>query len=161
VVTRTGLRPTVSNGVRMALDPGRGATAIPVRSALVGAVFGVAGLTAALVFGASLARLDASPRLYGWAWDFKAPDNTNRTPCDGTDFGLSKVKGVAADAAVCFQTGTLVDGRPTNAWSFTALHGSIGPSVVTGRAPAARDEVALGAATLHDLHKRIGDSVAV
>jgi hypothetical protein len=161
VVIRSGLRPTVSNGVRMALDPGRGATAIPVRSAFVGAVFGVAGLTTALVFGASLAHLDSSPHLYGWAWDFKAPDNTNSLACSATDYGLSKIPGVAADAAVCFQTGTLIDGRPTNAWAFTDIRGSIAPEVVEGRPASGRDEVALGAATLHSLHKHVGDTVTV
>jgi hypothetical protein len=161
VLTRTGLRPTMSNGVRMALDPGQGATAIPVRSAFLGAVFGVAGLTAALVFGASFAHLDSSPHLYGWMWDFKAPDNTNSVTCGSNDYGLSKVRGVATDAAVCFQTGTLLDGRPTNAWAFTDIHGSIAPEVVAGRAPSGRDEVALGAATLRALHKHVGDTVNV
>jgi putative ABC transport system permease protein len=158
-IARAGIRPTLSNGLRMALDPGQGASAIPVRSAFFGAVFGVAGLTAALVFGASLAHLDTSPHLYGWTWDFKAPDNTQTVACDANDYGLSKVDGVAADAAVCFQTGTLIDGRPTNAWAFTDIHGSIQPEVVAGRAATGRDEVALGATALRALHKHIGDTV--
>jgi hypothetical protein len=159
-IARAGLRPTLSNGVRMALDPGQGASTIPVRSALLGAVFGVAGLTAALVFGASLAHLDTSPHLYGWTWDFKAPDNRTAA-CNAQDYGLSKLDGVAADAAVCFQTGTRIDGRPTNAWAFTAIHGSVEPEVVAGRAPSGLDETALGAATLRALHKHIGDRVTV
>jgi hypothetical protein len=160
-IARAGLRPTLSNGVRMALDPGRGASAIPVRSAFLGAIFGVAGLTAALVFGASLAHLDTSPHLYGWRWDFKAPDDTQTSACGTNDYGLSKIDGVATDAAVCFQTGTVIDGRPTNAWAFTNIHGSVEPEVVAGRAPSSPDEAALGAATLHALHKHIGDDVKV
>ena len=41
-------------GVRMALEPGRGATAVPVRSAAIGAVLGVVGVVGSLVFAASL-----------------------------------------------------------------------------------------------------------
>ena len=76
MAARAGLRPPVTNGLRMALEPGRGTTAVPVRSAFLGAVFGVVGLTAVLVFASSLGHLDSSPRLYGWTWDFKAPDVT-------------------------------------------------------------------------------------
>ena len=41
----------------MAFEPGRGRTAVPVRSALAGSVVAVAALTAAAVFGASLVAL--------------------------------------------------------------------------------------------------------
>ena len=37
---RAGLPPTATNGLRMALEPGRGDTAVPVRSAFAGAAFG-------------------------------------------------------------------------------------------------------------------------
>ena len=91
-----GLRPTFTNGVRMALEPGRGRRSLPVRSAFFGAVFGVVGLTAALVFGASLGHLDATPKLYGWTWDFKAPDDTFTLKCGASDYGLGAQPGVAA-----------------------------------------------------------------
>ena len=53
----------------------------------------------------------------------------------------------------------MLDGRPTVGWSFTPIRGSIGPEVVAGRAASGPREVALGAATLHALGKRIGDTV--
>ena len=56
-------------GVRLALQPGAGRTALPVRSTIAGAVIGVAALCAAMVFSASLGHLLATPRLYGVAWD--------------------------------------------------------------------------------------------
>ena len=42
---------------------------MPVRSTMASAVVGVAALTGALVFSASLGHLLATPRLYGVTWD--------------------------------------------------------------------------------------------
>ena len=64
-----GAPPTVTAGLRMALEPGRGPTAVPVRSAFLGAAVGTVGIVAVLVFSASLDHLVATPRLYGWSWD--------------------------------------------------------------------------------------------
>src|SRR5207249_5115384 len=122
IAARIGLRPPATNGLRMAFEPGHGASAVPVRSAFLGAVLGVVGLTAMLVFASSLGHLDSSPRLYGWTWDFKAPDNTFTNTCGARDFGLSAVPGVAAVAAVCYQS-VQIDGRPTIGWGFTPVRG--------------------------------------
>ena len=61
-------------------------------------------------------------------------------------------------AAVCLGN-VEIDGRPTTGWGFTPVRGSIEPEVVAGRAPSGPTEVALGAATLHALGKKIGDTV--
>jgi FtsX-like permease family len=161
MAAKIGLRPSATNGLRMAFEPGHGASAVPVRSAFFGAMFGVVGLTAVLVFATSLGHLGSSPRLYGWTWDFKAPDNTFTTDCGAADYRLSEVPGVAAVTAVCYQLGVQINGRPTTGWGFTPVHGSIDPEIVTGRASSGPSEVALGAATLHALHKKIGDTVQV
>ena len=153
-----GLRPPVTSGVRLALEPGRGPSALPVRSAYFGTVFGVIGLTAAIVFGASLAHLDATPKLFGYTWDFKAPDDTFSVRCNGNDFGVSRLPGIRAVSAVCYDQ-VAVDGHPTTGWGFTPVRGSIGPEVVEGRAPSGPREVALGASTLQALGKTIGDPV--
>lgn len=161
MAAKAGASPSATNGLRMALEPGRGASTVPVRSAFFGAVFGVVGLTAVLVFATSLGHLDSDPRLYGWTWDFKAPDNTFTSDCSAADYGLSKVPGVAAVAAVCYQLGVLINGRPTTGWGFTPVRGRVEPEIVTGRAPSGPSEVALGAATLHALRKSVGDTVQV
>ena len=59
-------------GVRMALEPGRGRTATPIRSALVATTFALAALTAALGFARSFDHLSRTPRLSGWNWDAAA-----------------------------------------------------------------------------------------
>jgi hypothetical protein len=57
-------------GVRFALEPGRGRSAAPVRSAILGAVLAVAVLTTTVTFGASLDSLVSHPSLYGWNWNY-------------------------------------------------------------------------------------------
>jgi hypothetical protein len=161
LISASGLRPTAANGVRMALEPGRGTSALPVRSAFLGSVLGVAGLVAVLVFAASFSHLQSTPRQYGWTWDFKAPDDTFSTGCGSADYGLHNVPGVADVAAICYSTGIPIDGRPTTAWGFTPVRGSIDPEIVHGIVPRTRDEVALGAATMRALGKKIGDTVRV
>ncbi len=68
-LSRACRSPAAAAGVRMALQPGRGRTAVPVRSAIFGATLGVAALTASLVFAASLGHLLDTPRLSGFTWD--------------------------------------------------------------------------------------------
>ena len=145
----------------MALEPGKGRTAMPVRSASVAAVLGVASVTAVLVFASSLGHLVATPRLFGSTWDFKTLDVNVNTPCGADDHGLGELPQVTAVAEVCYQV-VAVDGRPVPALAFTTSTGeSIGPEVIAGRAPRKADEVALGSTTMQKLGKTIGDTVNV
>jgi len=160
-VERRGLPPAAVNGLRMALEPGRGSRAVPVRSAFLAGSAGVLGLTAALLFASSLGHLAATPRLYGWNWDFRTADTTSNSPCGADDYGLTRTRGVAAVAEACYQNVQL-DGRPVAGLAITSLRGAaIDPVLTAGRAPQGPREVALGSTTLHALGKRIGDTVHV
>jgi ABC-type lipoprotein release transport system permease subunit len=162
IAAQAGLPPTVTNGLRMALGRGHGRTAVPVRSAFVGAILGVFGVTAVFVFASGLNHLVTTPHLYGWTWDFSAPENTTASAnsCIRSDYGLLKEPGVGALASVCEETNNIeLDGHETTGWSFTSLRGTIEPEIITGRAPASPLEVALGSTTLHTLSKHIGDTV--
>ena len=64
-----GVSPHGVVGVRLALEPGRGRTAMPVRATALAAVVAVAALASALTLGASLDHFLRTPRLYGWNWD--------------------------------------------------------------------------------------------
>src|SRR6266702_3998861 len=66
---RAGAAVTATVGVRLALEPGRGRTAVPVRSALAGTALSIAAVAAAFTFGANLVHLVGTPRLYGKTWD--------------------------------------------------------------------------------------------
>lgn len=57
-------------GLRFALEPGTGRSAVPVRSAIVGTVLAGLILTATFTFGSSLTTLVSHPALYGWNWNY-------------------------------------------------------------------------------------------
>ena len=67
---RMGLSTPGVVGVRMALEPGEGRSAVPVRSALLGSVLAVALVVTTLTFGNSLQTLVSRPALYGWNWTY-------------------------------------------------------------------------------------------
>jgi ABC-type lipoprotein release transport system permease subunit len=152
-VTRAGLTPVATTGVRMALEPGRGPNTVPVRSAIFGAVFGILGVVGVLMFASSLEHVVTTPGQYGWTWDFAAvPDD----PSAGA--AVAHTRGLAAVAAVT-TVNVQLDGRPVTAWGYRSLRGTIGPEIVAGRPPNGPDEIALGAASLDELGKTIGDTV--
>ena len=66
---RAGFSPSAEVGLDMAFTPGQGASAVPVRSALLGAIVAVAAVVSAITFGANLERLVSTPYLYGVTWD--------------------------------------------------------------------------------------------
>ena len=95
----TSAGPVTSGvGVRMAFEPGRGRTAVPVRSALAGSVIALAALVAAAVFGASLAGLVGTPHRYGDNWD--AELNFGFAGVSGPFFGAAGGAGRASDHRV-------------------------------------------------------------
>jgi ABC-type lipoprotein release transport system permease subunit len=148
-------------GVRMAVEPGRGTTAVPVRTTLAGVALGTAALTAAFTFGASLTHLLATPPLYGVTWDLEV------TFGDGSGIGTSGVEFLRADDRVLgLAVGTASFGEmielgdtQVDALVFGAVKGDIAPPVLQGRAPAAADEIAVGPQTLAALGADIGDRV--
>ncbi len=155
-----GCGPTLTNGLRFAVQPGRGSESVPTRSAFVGSIVGVTGIVASLVFAASLAHLIDTPTLSGWTWDVHG-DVPTASPCiDARSYGVERDPAVAAVGVVCTTFDAVeVGGRPVTAWGFRRLHGRIDPEVVTGRAPRGPDEIALGAVTLDAIGNHIGDTV--
>lgn len=156
VLGRVWRSPSVVVGVRMALEPGRGRTAVPVRSTIFGATLSVAALTASLVFATSLGHLLATPRLSGYLWDvFVAVDQQHE----------QAAAALRADPKVAGYTrGGFANVRIGGA-SLMALaldgSGPVRPVITEGAAPAADDEIALGASTMRAAHATIGGMVEV
>jgi len=149
-----------STGVRMAFEPGRGRTAVPVRSAIVGTTLALVALVASLVFGSSLNRLVNTPRLYGQTWDAVFNLGFGAIPAADASRILHSVPGVEAYSGGDYG---LVDlpGRQVAAIGVDPLDGAVGPTLLAGRQPSSAEEIALGARTLRQLHAHVGDWVRV
>ncbi len=150
----------VAIGLTMALNPGRGSRAVPVRSAIATATVGVALFVATLTFGQSLDRLVGDPERYGWNVDLITgtsddPDNFEEVaPQIEADDHI----GEWAVASVVQVTAL---NRALWVMGLEPVEGDIGPVIIEGRAPVADDEVALGRDTLSDLGLEVGDEVPV
>ena len=75
-----GSRPRSSIGSRLAVEPGRGRRAVPVRSALIGAIVGVLGVVGCFTFRAGLADAAASPQRSGIVWNFAFGSGEGQIP---------------------------------------------------------------------------------
>ena len=133
---------------------------MPVRTAIAGVTVGIAALCAALTFGSSLTNLLDTPRLYGVTWNVQVYSNVDfSTPKTQRELSgaARSTPGVAAFGLGTVGLGLSVDGVAAD--GVAIYHGAVGPPILAGRAPSAPREIALGAQTLHQLHKHIGDTV--
>ena len=146
------LAPPSQMGVAMALDPGEGRTAVPVRSALLGVAFGVAGVVAALTFGSGLDALVEDPAASGWNWTFSPDVASEDVPT------LMAIDGVE-DVGLLRYGGVIAEGHRMAGVSMRAERGTPSFTVVEGRMPAGPREIALGPKTAEELGVGIGDDV--
>jgi hypothetical protein len=148
-------------GIRLALQPGAGRTALPVRSTIAGAVIGVAALSAAMVFSASLGHLLATPRLYGVTWDANvgSPIGAELTPVATI---VAHDPDVAAWSVGNSNAPVRVNGISVGG---IAMNSGRGPSLmaapVEGRLPRGPGEITLGTRTLAVTHTHVGGTVPV
>jgi hypothetical protein len=158
-----GLPPAVTVGVSAAA--GRGPAGVPARPAIAGAVVSVLGVVAVAVVAASLSHLESTPATYGYNWDAHVAvhESERQDPtigCSPARAAVIEDRAVAAAADTCADT-IEIDGYSVSATAFMPLKGDIGPSVLEGRAPRDRDEIALGTSTLRRTGADIGDTVRV
>ncbi len=148
-------------GLRFALESGRGRSAVPVRSVMVGAVLAIIVVTATLTFGASLNTLISHPALYGWNFDYAlySTDGYGPVPSRVVQPLLARDPTVASTTGVYFGT-VEIDGQVVPLLAEPA-HAAIAPPVLTGRRIDGGGQIVLGPATLAQLHKRVGDTVVV
>jgi len=144
-------------GIRFALEPGRGRTAVPVRSVLFGTVLAVAMVVAALTFASSLGTLVSHPPLYGWNWSYALDPNNNVPPQAlrllGHDPNVAAWTGVDYNnVEIDGQTVPVILGHP---------RAEVSPPVLSGHGLDNNDQIVVGAATLAVLHKHVGDTVYV
>jgi ABC-type lipoprotein release transport system permease subunit len=163
--TEMGLSVPAATGVRMALEPGRGRTAVPVRATIVGAGLAIATVVAAAVFASSLDHLVSTPRLFGWNWDTQMSVNAQTGQVVPGTNARDQVVELLNESDAVDRWGTVslsdvsLDGAPMPAVGIEPESSRALPTLVSGRFPRHNDEVALGRLTENQLHVGIGDTV--
>lgn len=158
-LARLGAPVSVQTGVRMAIAPGRGASAVPVRSALAGAVVGVAGLVAALTFGAALLWVVTEPAAYGMTWDTTIVGPSDEGELRRDVAALAEDTDIRAVAALSVVP-MLLGGEPVQSYGLELFKGGSFVAVLDGRLPQGADEVVVGSETLERLGRQVGDTLS-
>ena len=159
IAREAGLPPSAVEGIRLALDPGAGRNAVPVRSAILGAAMAMIVMLATVTFGSSLATLVSRPALYGWNWTYALSSGTpTYIPRSRAAALLDHDPAVAAWTGVYYGT-FKIDGLTVPVIG-QSPRAPVGPRCcpVTGCGPRAdRARCRYRAA----LHKHVGDQVTV
>ena len=155
---RVSRSPVAAIGARMALEPGRGRTAVPVRSTILGATIAIAALLASMLFWTSLRHLIETPSLSGYTWGAFVAPSDQRAP--------NRIRAtLKADPDVAgYTVGGYVNVKIADASVFGVITGATGPAtaaVRAGRNPIHGNEIALGSASMKAARVRIGDTVVI
>lgn len=142
-------------GVNFALEPGRGRTAVPVRSILVGTVLAVAMVVATLTFASGLTTLVSHPALYGWNWSYALNPSNNVPP--------STLTMLKHDSDVAAYSGIDYTDAEINGQTFPILlaeaRAKVSAPILSGHGLDSSNQIVLGSATMALLHDHLGDSV--
>lgn len=159
VAAAWGLPAPAATGIRFALEPGVGRNTVAVRPAIVGVAMALIVVTGALTFGASLHTLVSHPPLYGWNWNYElaTPEGGGNIPQQQAAQLLDHDPYVAAWTGVYFSI-LRIDGQTVPILG-ESPNAPVGPPLLTGHALEAPDQAVLGATTLAQLHKHVGDTV--
>ena len=154
-----GLPASAAEGVRLALDPRAERGRAPVRSAILGTVLATVVLLATVTFGASLTTLVSHPALYGWNWTYALSSGVITVNHNQTTAVLDHDPEVAAWTGVWFGTAQ-IDGVTVPVLG-TDTNAPVAPPLLSGHGLQGPGQVVLGAMTLAELHKNVGDVVTV
>ena len=127
-------------GVRFALEPGRGRTAVPVRSALLGTVLAVALVVATLTFASSLHTLVSHPPLYGWNWNYML-NPSNDVPPASPDAARPRPRRRRLDRRRLHQRR---DRRPDRPHPHRHPRSKVAPPILSGHGLDANDQIVVG-----------------
>ena len=169
-----GLPPAAVLGTRNALSGGSPAGAGRQASTLGASAVAVAAMVAVVVFGASLTGLVSLPLRCGWNWDVLVQ-------AEGS-YGSFLHQNLAKDPVVDLRQDTMISllaGQPAVAgWSEFGFRqipvdgrltlpvlglerhlGAVEPPTTSGQPLAGNDQIELGAVTLRQLVKKVGDTI--
>jgi predicted lysophospholipase L1 biosynthesis ABC-type transport system permease subunit len=147
-------------GARLAGEPGRGRRAVPVRSALVGAIAGVLGVVACFTFRAGIHDAVTQPRRSGVVWDFTLAAGEEEVPA-ATLAAVARDRDVRAALDAQWHRAVVVDGHPVPVFGTRVVKGEMPFVVLDGRRPRRPGEIAFAPTTLRVLGLAVGDRVHV
>lgn len=158
---RAGLPAPGVVGVRMALEPGEGRSAVPVRSALLGSILAVTLVVTTITFASSLQTLVSNPSLYGWNWTYIL----NPVGSGGGNVPQVAFTMLHNDPFVAAYSGASyndieIDGQAVP-FLIEDAGAPVAPPILSGQSVEAAHQIVLGAATIAQLHKHLGDYVTV
>lgn len=161
---RSGLPVPVVVGTRFALEAGRGRTAVPVRSAMVGAVAGVLGVIGAFTFANGVADAADNPARFGQTWQLGAFLGFNDEDVVPDPRGLLTTLAADRDVAAVNDARLAVAHAGAEGQAVTLFtHDPVGVPIRTvldeGRVPMADAEVVLAPTSADALHAGVGSRV--
>jgi ABC-type lipoprotein release transport system permease subunit len=156
-----GAPPSAVIGLRHALERGRGATTVPVGTALFGTALAVLALCATAVFGTSLSHLTATPALYGDDYQMLFVNNPITGGSPATE--IAALKRDPAITGIMFGTRNelSIHGVSVAAVAARPIRGPLLLSTVNGHLPTAANEIVLGNTTERQVGARPGSTVFV
>jgi predicted lysophospholipase L1 biosynthesis ABC-type transport system permease subunit len=162
LAARAGLPAVVVVGTRNAVEPGSGTQAVPVRSALLGAVAAVTAVVTAVIFDASLAGLASHPARYGWNSDVVVQSAGGYAPFNQKILHqqLAGQAIIAGWSEYAF-TQLSIDGQLIPVLGVQRQAGSVQPPTISGGPLTGGNQIELGTQTLAQLGKKAGDSVQI
>ncbi len=149
---------SIVSGTRWAFRRTAGTTGASTGTSIFGLVAAIAAMAAALVFGANLDHVD-QPSRYGQTWDAEIVSASTRMLSPTRVARALRGHSVARGLTI----GTLGDVRLGDhvvpSYGLTIRYGHAAPVATVGRLPSRPDELAVGARTLRQLGKSVGDTV--
>ena len=158
VASRTA-SPAAATGMRLAFSnfaDGRGSA----RGAMIGVMLTVAGVTAAITFGASLDRLIDQPFRYGSYYDAMVGGNG----AEGLPAGLAErldARPEVTSLTLYADDFARVGDLTVPVLGMDVVRGEGTPTVVAGRLPVGDDEIALGRTSAREIGALVGDAVTL
>jgi hypothetical protein len=158
---RAGLPAPAVVGVRMALEPGEGRSAVPVRSALLGSILAVTLVVTTVTFGNSLQTLVSNPSLYGWNWTYTLnPVGSGGGNVPRVAFTMLHHDPYVAASSGASYNDIEIDGQAVP-FLIENAGAPVAPPILSGQSVTAAHQIVLGAATMAQLDKHLGDYVTV